>query len=885
MNQLYRFGAGLIVFLLFVVACIMVWAEKISLLWLLMLLPLFLVVGYGVVLRDETRQKVQDWVTDYAFGVTAVVSAWMIGVLLILWVVVVLVWGPQDDLTVHNTVAEQPRITVAQPRTILANGSPAALLVTVWNETAVVQATTLTITKSPTLPVLFVENPQAMTVSRTWTVSPTTAMTDVVELVNDGGETAVFRQPVSLSFTTSEQDRITTQTYAEGIPGLRLRQFVNNTVNQASPLIILVAFLVPGLSAISQQMIKNRKETRQKEAEDKQKKEEESQRRQQEEREEAMQKLIEQVRRQLRLGDVHEASQLLSDIKSSTETSAGEWDKQVELITELLKLAELKLKSTEIGDAVEKGREWPHELVACYLAAWNKNDDKEYRAALTKARRLLPVAQINPELQDSLAMVELEIVQREKAAGEFKPVLNWPLPPQHRGVGVKPVSPFIAKQVPNGRDPFAHEYTEDELSDLFADETKLAFWGGHPLFNALFTVDRVTLVHSAPGNGRTAFAYGLHYYAARREVFALYIPDQPDIPEIQRRYVLHLCDFVLAYPGYLRRMTTAEMDLLAHLLAAQMGKPVVLGRIQARQAALSACGGSGAKQDHASDRAQLQLFARKIEAVPRKQDNSADWVMSGISTAVHALGFKRAFLVLEANNPNLAEAMMETLLPQAMRWQASGFFTIFFLSQASLLKEQRGEYYRWPLTWTFAQLERAITWRYRAFAGAHKTILALFETGVFETILRQSSCGDDNLSYNPRKFIQLWHNVTASLQDENEITQSSLHQYGLITKSVTPSEFKELTQAEQFAPPSPHLESGVKVPDRKRLRQILDNYFDVADIQTICFDFGADKENFSDKKPEISVEVITFFEHVNRLDDLWKVIQEQRPFLLESAQA
>ncbi|MBK8934527.1 MAG: hypothetical protein IPM76_19865 [Chloroflexi bacterium] len=76
----------------------------------------------------------QDWLVDYAFGVMAVLSAWVIGVLLILWVVVVLGWGPQDDLTLHHTVAEKPRVTVAQPRTILADGEPAAILVTLWNE-------------------------------------------------------------------------------------------------------------------------------------------------------------------------------------------------------------------------------------------------------------------------------------------------------------------------------------------------------------------------------------------------------------------------------------------------------------------------------------------------------------------------------------------------------------------------------------------------------------------------------------------------------------------------------------------------------------------------------------------------------------------------------
>ncbi|MBK8934525.1 MAG: hypothetical protein IPM76_19855 [Chloroflexi bacterium] len=85
------------------------------------------------------------------------------------------------------------------------------------------------------------------------------------------------------------------------------------------------------------------------------------------------------------------------------------------------------------------------------------------------------------------------------------------------------------------------------------------------------------------------------------------------------------------------------MALLAHLLTAQIGKPVVLGRIQARQSALSAHRPDETKQNHVSELAQLQLFARKIEAVPRKQDNSADWVMSGISTTVHALGLNAPF--------------------------------------------------------------------------------------------------------------------------------------------------------------------------------------------------------------------------------------------------
>lgn len=607
------------------------------------------------------------------------------------------------------------------------------------------------------------------------------------------------------------------------------------------------------------------------------------------EKEQEMQDFVEQVRRQLRLGDVGEARLLLSAIKSYPETSVGEWDKQVELMTELLNLAELSLKSTDIEDTIEKGGEWPQELVACYLAAWNKNDDKEYRAALTKARRLLPVAQINPELQDSLAMVELEIVQREKEMGEFKPVLNWPQPPQHRGVGAKPVSPFIARRILNGRDPFAHEYAEDELPDLFADETKLAFWGGHSLFNALFTVDRVTLVHSVPGNGRTAFAYGLHYFASRREVFALHIPGQPDAQEIQRRYALHLCDFVLAYPGHLRRIAAAEMNLLAHLLATQIGKTVILGRIQSRQVALSARQQTNeTKQEHLSARTQLQLLAQKVEAVSPKQDNAVDWVMNGLGTIVYALGFKRAFLILDANTPDSAKYMIETLLPQGLRWQASGFYTIFFLpSTLSLTEPQpRGEFYSWSLTWSLAQIEKAIAWRYRAFTAPKRKILEQFENkDSFDFMLQQCSYNAENLSFIPRKFIQLWHNVTDVLQPDGEITRAAIEQFSRASTHVMPPQAKESDQTEQPITGQVSSET-ISDPDRetaeqKQLKHILNNYFKLSELQEICFDFGVDYEEFSDRKSQMSLDMVTHFKNSNRLDDLWTAIQKQRPFVRE----
>lgn len=175
------------------------------------------------------------------------------------------------------------------------------------------------------------------------------------------------------------------------------------------------------------------------------------------------------------------------------------------------------------------------------------------------------------------------------------------------------------------------------------------------------------------------------------------------------------------------------------------------------------------------------------------------------------------------------------------------------------------------------------------FLPVWQTILALFESALSEAILRQSSCDDDNLSYNPRKFIQLWHNVTENLPPDCEITRDIIERFNLTAKSVAPPEVKEPVQAEQQAeqPVSSQTlsESSGNIPDHKQLREMLNNYFSVADIQTLCFDFDIDYEGFSDKKPAISTERTAFFKRNNRLGDLWMVIQKQRQFLVEPEQA
>lgn len=284
--------------------------------WLFVSIPLALFCGYFYIFPSAWRKLIQDWLVDHAFTVTAVFSIWIIGVLLILWVLVTLIWAPQDALPVSATVAETPLITVSHPHTILADGKAVDLLVSIENGTAVTQTTTLTITKSGMNPITFVENPGAMSIGKTWTVSPMTTITEAIGLVNKGWETAVFREPVSYTYTTAISKTYTTTAIAEGIEGARLRQFVTTTVNKASPLTILIAFLIPGVSAILQQSIKDKKDEREKEARIEQKRIETIRQQEETKRKEEMRQRIEKLRRQLRTRNITEAKISLEEIQN-----------------------------------------------------------------------------------------------------------------------------------------------------------------------------------------------------------------------------------------------------------------------------------------------------------------------------------------------------------------------------------------------------------------------------------------------------------------------------------------------------------------------------------------------------------------------------------------
>lgn len=566
--------------------------------------------------------------------------------------------------------------------------------------------------------------------------------------------------------------------------------------------------------------------------------------------------------------------------------------KDVELAAMLIDLAELKLDSNHITETVEKGRVWPAELVSCFLNAWQNVNNEEKRNALIQARHYLPVSEATPALQDELALLEIKLAQREKETGLFQPVLDWPIPPQQKEISPRHVPSYIQQPPLNGRDPFAFEYAEDELYDLFTGEKDIAFWGGHPLFNALFAIDRVTLVYSPSGNGQTALAYGLHYFATRREVFALHIPGTPAIHEIQRRFIEHLFDFVLAYPSYLRRTTAAEMELFVQLLASQMDKTVIMGRIQARQADLSTQFKEPDKPDNVSSLTQLQMLLKKLTEMTLSRKDTPDWLIDGgISTVIRALGFKRAILILEANEIEQAQTMMDELLSQTIKWQTGGLYTVFFLPEEVSRETRHGDFYRRQFVWSFSQLERMISWRYRSFVSSRHTVLELFENkDVFHYMLQQ--CVNDDkrlLNYSPRKFIQLWHNIIVDLSGDSPITRSVIDEHITKGKTFFQSTDKDAIESvqtrEQVDSSLTVSDSAPGAPSRELLHRILANYFDLSELRVICFFLNVNYDEFSfESKSEFIIKMIAYFERTNRKDELWRVVQEQRPNLPEFEQ-
>lgn len=848
---------------------------------LLVTIPLFCAAGYAGLSADG-QKRLREWIVERALSVTAVVLMWVLVTAVILWAIVNFWWQPGYDRQVTAVALNEQGmyVTVSHPGGALADGQPVTIRLNIQNSGDVTQTVGVTAVLPTDSQLQFATPPTLPDIS----VAPHSLVTQTVSLVNANLAANIREtQPVTITLQIpGVVGAAPTTLVVEGVWGLRLRSLVNSTVNKASPVVILIAFLVPGLVQLMQQYVKEIKARQQESRQELEMRQKREAAQLQEQQQQHVNQLMEKVRHNILAEDWPKTEQILTQLNHLTWPTV-EWRGR-ETAVKLLALANLTIQPEDIAAIVQECAAWADECVTAFLNAWGKARQREdadrqtYFAALKKVRRLLPIGKVSGDLQDRLASVEVAIISWEKGHYEFQPVRDWPKPPQRPILSPAMTTLFVAG-IPGKRDPFAHEKAEEDLYFLFGfrEGWTNAFWGGHLLFNALFAVDRTTLVWAAPGNGRTTLAYALHHYAAQREVFALHLPGSPQPDEIRVGLITHLLDFTLTHPTYLRQLTVTQRQLLARLFVSIQSAASLRARIENILKEVYSVFSTLPENDRDDVAARLQLLARDVTTIEIHHPPEFSWA-GEIATLVQSLGFARLLLILDAGDSDEELSWVkDSLWPALLPWQRQGLFTILFLPDTGKIQEgiiKLRQFNQYQLSWNLEQFTRMLQWRYKAFAGSREAIEQHFaEEDGFDYLTIQ--CGfADMARYSPKLYIKLWQHLMPQLTPGSLITKDHVKSMlEEMKQTVHSSLITERKIEERAVIGKLETESPIR---EDRLRQILANYFNESELRNLCFDLGIKDEEFPSGSG-YAREMVKYFKRHNRLTELTVQIQHLRP--------
>jgi hypothetical protein len=224
--------------------------------WLGLLVSVPLVaLAYYLVALPKRRTQINGWFVDYALPAAVWGSAWIILVCLVLWLLVTLWLAPPFNEHTTAVLLNETGVyvTVEVERAIAADGRPTNLTFTLYNRSTMTQTITMSTVAGESL--RFLTPPLLPDIS----LSPKSVLTQTITVANTAPERRL-RTTETLSVTTllatGETNSELLNLVAEGTRGLRLRQFVNSTIQRNNPLIIIVAFFIPAFIQLMQYYIK-----------------------------------------------------------------------------------------------------------------------------------------------------------------------------------------------------------------------------------------------------------------------------------------------------------------------------------------------------------------------------------------------------------------------------------------------------------------------------------------------------------------------------------------------------------------------------------------------------------------------------------------------------
>lgn len=597
-----------------------------------------------------------------------------------------------------------------------------------------------------------------------------------VAVINDGSY-AKGRQPAMIMVWVCDPAAaghclppLVLQPRVEGRGGFRLRRFANGAVNQASPLILLLAVVAPWVATVGQKELNRHSALLRKQ------------------RQLEFEGHTRAFRDTLCALDGAGARKRFEDMRASPHAHRGGDD--LEMAEHLAALADLSYEPPTAPDAPllldsrvrEMGRRWPREFVAAACLAEEARPAKE--ATLSASRKSVgtlhawldgvweEARNISLEEGDYLLLrrAALEVRRLASQTREFEPSASFYVPP------------YVITDNRLAR-PFAGRETDARAEQEFLWRGG-AFWGGHPLLRGELSQSKHShIIRGAAGSGRSALATMLPLGVAH-DPSILFVRPEGDLSPagISRAVARQLLHVVLEAPPRLARYGEGQRTL-SRFVGGVLGPETVRAQLDKRQLQIAQIALEKSSRDAIGVRValeQLESFKRMLPAEPAPPPEGRAW-RERVLEVIPSLGLTVVVLVIE-----LAVDQLDALAGAA-DWAGSyreGVHLCLFVDEdfprdripdaPNMARDGR-------LTWNESQLRDMLAWRFEHYLEAGE-LAAGQRRHALHRSFADGAAGLKRLieacrvagEYNPGRFMALWRAAVGDKRHGDLITAEEL---------------------------------------------------------------------------------------------------------------
>ncbi len=756
---------------------------------------LFLVPVAACIVLALLRPGAREWLIENAIPLGALLlSGWLLGAF-VLWVVVNAVWAGQAPRPAGDhaslTVGGAPLTAAASyPSVALADATDNALQFSFSADTAAPlprEVLTATVTLSDTLAFAAGGGPS----QRDFLVPLTLGQpgSQRIGIVNSGvygrwrGQEATIAVRLCAAGGACAED-LTLTVRPEGRNGYAIRRFVSSTIDQSSPIILLLLFVVPGVAVWAQRTLNDQRAALEKQ------------------RAEECDRIVKRFRGHFCAEQIGRAAKDLEELNQTRYRKFAKFER--EFATELHRLATLSYSLPEKSEnprwhewpdadllgMIEQNPGWPRELVTAGLLAYQRLKDpaleKHYRELGSGFDFEVTVLQRLQEFHDdvwpAVMQASLAATDRLKAECEKTNRDRFDALIRRRPVLAKMGLSAYATTDRRFKTPFAQgDASQTEESRFLRDGQ--AFWGNHPLLHDLHRGDHSVVVRGADGSGRTALAHvlPLEYVNYPADLFVR-VEAGATRPEIVSQVAGQLLRFVLRQPIFLGHCEARQKQRLTAFLATWLDSDRL--RTGIRQTLKQLDLDQSLRENRlAAD--ELKKFESLLPSpAPRPALDDDDWFREFLEP-VHILEFDNVVFVITLSRPHF-DWMMK-LGNFKMLGERGIHFWLFGDDSlgdevAVVLHDAPGVAYDLRLAWEEKSYFRAmLDWRFEKFLDAanllprrerRRALVTCFDREAdLERLIAASRM---NGEYNPRRFMTLWRAAVGDKEVGQMITSADV---------------------------------------------------------------------------------------------------------------